>query len=134
MQWTENSEEKMSREVAKLRGGILMDQPVPKSTHGIDRELIKEIATDIGKAVVEHIETMYPAAIEVTPSTFKLSVRNCVSNEIMAALEVSNADAIRERLMDRKKNRRQRLRTYRLLREGKAEEALKDFGIDATKL
>ena len=77
---------------------------------------------DIGKAVVEHIET----------STFKLSVRNCVHNEIMAALEVNDADAVRARLVDRKKDRRHRLRVHRLLREGKAEEALKEFGIDQT--
>lgn len=36
-------------------------------------------------------ETKYPKAIEVTPSTFKTSVRNTVCNEILAAIEVNDA-------------------------------------------
>lgn len=40
------------------------------------KDLFKQVAMDIGKEVVHHIETMYPAAIEAVPSTFKLSVRN----------------------------------------------------------
>lgn len=51
-----------------------------------DRELIKEIAMDIGKELVAYIEVMYPEAIKATSSTFKLSMRNHVYNDIMAAL------------------------------------------------
>lgn len=68
--------------------------------------LVREIAMDIGKAVVHHIETMYPAAIEATPSTFRLSVRNSVYNEIVAAIKVIDEEDIRARLVERKKHRR----------------------------
>lgn len=75
-------------------------QPVP-------RDLIKEIALDVGKEVAAHIETMYPQAVAATPSTFLLSVRNKVYNQIMAAIEDQDEDAIRERLRRRAQERRQ---------------------------
>lgn len=81
-----------------------------------DRELIKEIAMDIGKAVVHHIETMYPAMFQAVAGTAKLSVRNTVYNEIMAALEVNEAEAIRTRLADRKQWRRRSSATWRKIR------------------
>lgn len=46
-----------------------------KKAKPVEKNLISEIAMDIGKAVVLHVETMYPKAIEVTPGTFKLSLR-----------------------------------------------------------
>lgn len=70
------------------------------------RDLIKEIAMDIGKEVVAYIEYMYPQAVEATSSTFKLSVRNCIHNQIMAALEVNEEGAIIARLQERKEWRR----------------------------
>lgn len=89
------------------------DQPAVDA----DRELIKELAMDIGKEVVAHIETMYPAMFEAVAGTAKLSVRNCVYNEIMAALEVNDADAIRDRLEVRRKFRRKILKAYRDIRK-----------------
>jgi hypothetical protein len=81
------------------------------------RELVKAIAMDIGKAVVHHIETMYPAATKACPSTFKLSVRNCVHNEIMAALETTDEEMIRSRLAARKRHRREIKAAYKKIRE-----------------
>lgn len=92
-----------------------IDQPKPAID--ADRELIKAIAMDIGKAVVHHIETMYPAMFEAVAGTAKLSVRNCVHNEIMAALEVNDADAIRGRLARRKKHRREIKAAYKRARQ-----------------
>jgi hypothetical protein len=70
------------------------------------RELVEQIAKDVGAAVAHHISIMYPAAVAATPSTFLTSVRNCVRNEIMAAVAVSDADQIEARLKDRKAHRR----------------------------
>jgi hypothetical protein len=55
------------------------------------RELIGQIARDIGDEVICHIETMYPKATEAAPSTFSLSVRNKIINEIMSAIAVNDA-------------------------------------------
>lgn len=81
------------------------------------RDLIKEIAMDIGKETVAYIEVMYPKAIEATSSTFKLSVRNTIYNEIMGALEVTDEGAVRARLADRKKWRRQWKATRKKIRQ-----------------
>lgn len=68
------------------------------------RDLLKAVAMDIGKEVAHHIETMYPEAVKAASSTFLLSVRNCVHNEIMAAME-SDMDVLK-RLERRKKFRK----------------------------
>lgn len=88
------------------------EQPGPWS-----KELVKAIAMDIGKAVVHHIETMYPqAAAAVASSSFKISVRNTVYNEIMAAIEVSDAGQITARLKERKQHRRKIKAAYTNIR------------------
>jgi len=71
---------------------------------------------DIGKEVVAYIEVQYPKAIEATSSTFKLSVRNCIYNQIMAAIEVNDAGEITARLETRKKFRRQWTAAWRKIR------------------
>jgi len=81
------------------------------------KELIRAIAMDIGKAVVHHIETMYPAAIKACPSTFKLSVRNSVHNEIMAAIEITDEGQIIARLKERKQHRRKIKSFYTKIRK-----------------
>lgn len=80
------------------------------------KELVRAIAMDIGKAVVHHIETMYPKAIEAFPSTFKLSVRNTVHNEIMAAIVVTDEGEISIRLRERKEHRRKIKAAYKKIR------------------
>jgi len=77
------------------------------------RELIKAIAADIGTDMVAYIEVMYPEAIAATSSTFKTSVRNHIYNQVMAAIEITDADQIAVWLENRKKHRREWLATYR---------------------
>jgi hypothetical protein len=90
--------------------------PVPAEPESWSRELVKEIAMDIGKEVVAYIEVMYPEAIEATSSTFKTSVRNCIYNQIMAAIEINDAGQISSRIKDRKQFRREWLAAYRKIR------------------
>ena len=81
-----------------------------------DRELISRVAMDIGKEVVSHIRLMYPKAYASLPASGKLSVRNCVYNEIMAALEVMDAEVIERRLIDRAKFRKHQHAVYAKIR------------------
>ena len=83
------------------------------------RELIKAIAADIGTDMVAYIEVMYPKAIEATSSTFKTSVRNHIYNQVMAAIEITDAAQIEDWLRQRKKHRREWLATYRRIRRAK---------------
>jgi hypothetical protein len=80
------------------------------------KALVKAIAMDIGKEVVAYLDVMYPHAAKASSSTFRLSVRNCIYNEIMAAIDVTDEGKIVDRLNDRKKFRRQWTAAYRKLR------------------
>jgi len=75
-----------------------------------------EIAIDIGTEVAAHIETMYPQAVEATTPNMLISVRGCVVNEIMAALETIDEEAIKMRLERRKQLRRKYRASYRKTR------------------
>ena len=83
----------------------------------ISRDLIKEIAMDIGKDVVAHIENQYPEAVKATSSTFRLSVRNSIYNKIMAALEVTDEREIGEMLARHKTHRREQKAAWKRIRE-----------------
>jgi hypothetical protein len=71
-----------------------------------DRALISEVAMDIGKEVVSHLRIQYPGAFAALGPSGQLSLRNCVHNQIMAALDTKDADEIRVRLERRKAERR----------------------------
>lgn len=68
---------------------------------------------DIGKEVVSHIEIMYPAAFSQLPGSGKISIRNCIHNQIMAALDTVDVNEIRARLDRRRAHRRAQLKAYR---------------------
>lgn len=95
---------------------MLKSESILPALPEMSRQLVGEIAMDIGKEVASHIETMYPKAVEAASSTFLLSVRNCVYNEIMAALETIDEASIRARLEARKRFRRKHRATYRKIR------------------
>lgn len=81
------------------------------------RVLFKAMAMDVGKELVAHIEVMYPEAIKATASTFKLSVRNCVHNHIMAWCDVTSEADILAALERHKKHRREWVAAYRKMRK-----------------
>lgn len=98
---------------------IIGQLPITIETSKQAHDLFSKIAMDIGKEVVHHIEIMYPAAIKATPSTFKLSVRNCVHNEIMAAIQFNGEGQILTRMETRKKFRRKINAFYKNIRKEK---------------
>ena len=78
------------------------------------QDIIKAVALDIGKEVASRIETMYPEAVNASGSSFLLSVRNCVYNEVMMASSGTlNKDETRKRLVDRAQTRGEILAMYR---------------------
>lgn len=85
-------------------------------TDNWSRDLVKAIAEDIGRDTVAYIEVMYPDAIKATSSTFKLSVRNHIYNQIMDAIEVNDAGQVMARLHDRANFRKWWVGVYRKLR------------------
>lgn len=79
--------------------------------------LFKGIAMDIGKEVCAYIEVMYPQAVSASSSTFLLSVRNSICNEVVEAMKTTSRDDILARLERRKKERREWKAKWKLLRE-----------------
>jgi hypothetical protein len=94
-----------------------------KITKPLDKELISEIAMDIGKSVAQYIDWMYPKAVEAASSSFLLAVRNSIHNEIMAAIELNDEGQIIDRLKDRKKWRRGFNKLRKITKEASPENA-----------
>ncbi len=103
----------MSKTVA-----VRHDLPARQETWS--KELVKAIAMDIGEETVAYVEVMYPEAIKAASSTFKLSLRNHIYNEIMAAIEVNDKGKVVARLADRKSFRRWWTGVYRKVRKSDA--------------
>lgn len=96
----------------------------------LTRALLSDIAMDIGKEVVAHVKVMYPDAISSTESTFPISLRNHIYNQIMAAFLVgkdgeiipqvvttNERGEILHRLTERATGRRKSLAQWVKLRE-----------------
>lgn len=92
----------------------------PEDEGGISRELIKAVAMEIGKSAIAHVEMMYPDAIKAATSTFKLSLRNHIYNDIMAIADIQTEGAMKINLSDREANRKELLRMYRKMRRAKS--------------
>jgi hypothetical protein len=68
--------------------------------------LFKALAMNIGKNVVAYVDWMYPEAPKACSSTFRLSLRNSIYNEIMAAMELNEEGQIIAALKDQAEHRR----------------------------
>jgi hypothetical protein len=91
-----------------------------------DRALISEVALDIGKEAVSHLRTMYPAAFDALGLSGRMSLRNHIRNQIMAALDTTDADEIAVRLERRCAHRRRVHKAYDELRSTQTPEASHD--------
>jgi len=86
--------------------------------------LVRSIAMDIAKEVVAYVERQYPQAVSATSSTFRLSLRNCIYSEIIAALNVTDEAEILARLSRRRKERRRLKAMVDVIRDTDWEAAL----------
>lgn len=79
------------------------------------KALNSAIAMDCGKEMVAYLEVMYPDVFEKMNSGCRISIRNHIHNDIIAALEIQGAENHMERLQERARFRREWLATYRNL-------------------
>lgn len=76
-------------------------------------ELVRQIAMDVGKQVVAHIEHAYPAMLRsVAEDSAKLSIRNATHNAIMEAVSAANKGEV-ELMLDRHDKHRRVMRKLR---------------------
>ncbi len=74
---------------------------------GPTEEIVRRIAMDVGKQVVHHIETMYPAMTEtVSWKSARLSIRNATHNAIMAAVNAADIGRAEQAIEANEKHRR----------------------------
>lgn len=86
--------------------------------------LIRQIAMDVGKDVVAHIEHAYPQMLQaVSAKSASLSIRNTAYNAIMAAVRAADQGQVEVMLERNSKHRR----TMRRLRK---EAGMQSFGED----
>ncbi len=85
----------------------------------ISKELINAMAEEIGRNTVAYVEVMYPEAIKATSSTFKLSLRNHIHNQIVSYAELHNEAAVRDRLIKDVAFRKEWVGMYRKMRRAK---------------
>lgn len=89
----------------KVRG----NDPVEFTT-----DIIRQIAMDVGKQVVDHIEGVYsPMCDAVAWDSARVSIRNCTHNAIIEAVEAANKGEIEAMLVRHDLHRR----TMRKLRK-----------------
>lgn len=77
------------------------------------KALNRAIAMDCGKEMVAYLEVMYPDVFEKMNSGCRLSIRNHIHNDIIAALEIQGAENHMERLQERARFRREWLKNNR---------------------
>lgn len=97
------------------KGSLTMAQ-LPKVTTPTD-EAIRKIAMDVGKQVVAHIEYAYPKMFESVPKIAKLSMRNCVYNAIIAAVEAADEGRDEQQIKDNSEHRRKMAKIMKKIRQ-----------------
>ena len=74
--------------------------------------LVRQIAMDVGKQVVAHIEYAYPDACRaVAWKSARPSIRNCTHNAIMEAVKAANHGEV-EPMLERHDGHRRTMRKY----------------------
>lgn len=79
------------------------------------KALTSAIAMDVGKEMVAYLEVMYPDVFAVMNGGCKLSIRNHIHNDIIAAMEIAGAANHMERLRERAAQRREWVGMYRAM-------------------
>lgn len=83
------------------------------------KALVSAIAMDVGKEMVAYLEVMYPNVFKMMNSGCRLSIRNHIHNDIIAAMEIVGTANHLERLKERTAFRREWVATYRKLRRNR---------------
>ena len=83
-----------------------MKTDVP-ATIDFSEALVRQIAMDVGKQVVSHIEFAYPEMLKnVSAKSASLSIRNTAYNAIMEAVKAANKGDVEQMLKRHETHRR----------------------------
>lgn len=94
------------------------------ATVDFSETLVRQIAMDVGKQVVDHIDGMYPQMFaNVSKASASLSIRNTAYNAIMEAVKAANNGEVELMLARHDKHRR----TLRKLRKAASVDEVRDI-------
>lgn len=86
--------------------------------------MIKRLAWEVSKNVIDHHKWVYPKIFENAPSTFPISLRNSIYNQIESAIKCHTDSDIRDWIAKSEAHRKEMRRLKRL--QTKAREARGD--------
>lgn len=95
-----------------------LNTPAVKSGTPTD-DAIKALALAVGKNTVAYVEVMYPEAFAATSSTFRVSLRNHIYNDIMAVTKLHTEAEIREWIAANEAHHKKWLALWRKVRKEK---------------
>lgn len=99
---------------------IALMKSLPAPSGEVPRDLIKAMAEAVGKNLAAYVEVMYPEAMKAASSTFKLSLKNHVYNDIMHVTTLHTEAEIRKWLTENEAHHKQWLAMYRKMRRTKS--------------
>lgn len=82
--------------------------------------LIKELAWEVAKNVIDHNKNVYPEIFKNAHSTFSISIRNGIYNQISCAIKCRNDDEIRDWIARSEAHRKEMTRLKGLQKKAKA--------------
>lgn len=83
-------------------------------------ELLKRLAWEVARNVIDHHKNVYPEIFENAPSTFAISMRNSIFNQIESAIKCRNDLDITQWIYKSEAHRKEMRRLKRLQKKAAA--------------
>jgi hypothetical protein len=82
--------------------------------------LVKKLAWEVARNVIDHHKNVYSKIFEAAPSTFPVSMRNAIYNEIQSAIKCHTDEQIQSWIARSEEHRKTMRRLKALQRKAKA--------------
>lgn len=90
-----------------------------KSEKKDNKDLVKDLAWEVAKNVIDHHKFVYSKIFEGAPSTFAISLRNSIYNEIESAIKCHSDQEIMNWISRSEEHRKEMQRLKRLSKKAK---------------
>ncbi len=83
-------------------------------------DLVKELAWEVSRNVIDHHKFVYSSIFDNAPSTFPISLRNSIYNQIQSAIKCHTDEEIKKWISDSAAHRKEMQRLKRLQKKALA--------------
>ncbi len=108
----------MSKDIAPL--GDRRYKINKKSVIEKPRDIVKELAWEVARNVIDHHKRVYTRLFESAPSTFAISLRNSIYNQIESAIKCHTELEIHDWIAKSQRHRSEMRRLDRLSKKAKS--------------